>query len=113
MKRWITHLVIVTSTIFFHLSVHAEMARICTRSPGSRVNIREGPGDEYPKGLVQVGSGGASVVEFFEEHNFTVSDREKISVYSRTHGTDGYVWYKLGTNQWVAWVRSDFVCRKP
>lgn len=41
----------------------------------------------------------------------TVEEGEEVSVFSKTHGTDGRVWHEIGTNQWVAWVRSDFVCQ--
>lgn len=95
------------------IAASAVSARICTRDPGSNVTLRTGPGIDHPKGLVQVGSGGARVDNYFQQRNYTVEDGEEVSVFSKTHGTDGRVWYEIGTNQWVAWVRSDFVCQSP
>lgn len=100
---------VVITTVFPSLS--AESARICTRERGARVTVRQGPGTDYERGLEMVGSGGATIVERFRRDNFTVADREEITVFTMTHGTDGLIWYKVGTNQWVGWVRSDFVCR--
>jgi len=103
--------VVLAFTIFFPLRASAESARICTREPSANVTLRTGPGINHPRGLVQVGSGGSRVDNYFRQRNYTVQDGEQVSVYSRTDGTDGKVWYEIGTNQWVAWVRSDFVCR--
>jgi hypothetical protein len=105
--------IVLFGVILFPISARADLDRICTRQPNSRVTLRQGPGVDYERGLVEVGSGGEAVYRSFEAVNFTVLDREEISVFSMTHGTDGRIWYKVGTNQWVAWVRSDFVCRNP
>jgi len=95
------------------IGASAVSARICTRDPGSNVTLRTRPGIAHPRGLVQVGSGGARVDNYFQQRNYTFEKGEEVSVFSKTHGTDGRVRYEIGTNQWVAWVRSDFVCQNP
>ncbi|MGK7889458.1 MAG: hypothetical protein AB4042_08990 [Leptolyngbyaceae cyanobacterium] len=102
MKRLIVGMAIATSIIFFPLKAYADMAQICTREPGSRVNLREGPGAEYPKGLMQVGSGGIGIIRHFEAEDYTVPDGEFISVFSSEYGEDNSLWHQVGTNQWVA-----------
>ncbi|ERN42632.1 hypothetical protein KR51_00006610 [Rubidibacter lacunae KORDI 51-2] len=113
---WKKFLVSINSIIFVVSSFLPAIAGdysnlICTRTRGSSVNLRTGPGINYPKGLIQVGSGGERVVARFEQRNYTVSDGELITVFSSSPAADGSTWLKIGTNQWVAWVRSDFVCR--
>lgn len=105
--------IVLTTTILFPISASAESGRICTREPGSRVTLREKPGTDQPRGLVQVGSGGIAVYNSFKKTNFTAEDGVQVSIFSTTRGTDGKVWHKVGTNQWVAWVHSDFVCQSP
>jgi hypothetical protein len=83
---------------------------VCTRDENGRVNLRTGPGTEFEVGLVDVGSGGLAVIRHFEQRNFTISHREKFTVYSTAENEHGEQWYKVGTNQWIAWIRSDFVC---
>ncbi len=86
---------------------------ICTRTGTGRVNIRKGPGINHPKGLEQVGSGGISVTRYFESNNnslpsgfsnFTTFVRHRV----RPDGSPG--WSKIGNNQWIGWVRNDFLC---
>ena len=104
--------IVLAATIFSPLRASAELAaRICTRKPNSSVTLRIRPGINQPSGLVMVGSGGVAVDNYFRQRGYTVQDGERISVSSRAEGTDNRVWYKVGTNQWVAWVRSDFVCQ--
>jgi len=55
------------------------MSYICTREQGSSVSIRTGPGANYPKGLVMVGSGGQAVANYFENRNYTVPDGELLA----------------------------------
>lgn len=112
MKKLLSYIILVVM-IFFPLRASAQPARICTRDPGAKVTLRTGPGIDHPRGLVEVGSGGAAVDNYFRQHNYTVEDEEEVSVFSKTHGTDGRVWYVVGTNQWAAWIRSDFVCQSP
>jgi hypothetical protein len=95
------------------IAASAVSARICTRDPDSNVTLRTGSGIDHPMGLVQVGSGGVRIDNYFRQRNYTVEDGEEVSIFSKTHGTDGRVWYEIGTNQWVAWVRSDFVGQSP
>jgi hypothetical protein len=110
---WLLVICSVISFLSVPLAAEAFDARVCTREPGSRVVLREGPGIDYQRGLVAVGSGGTMVLNSFQEQGFAVRDGEEISIFSYTHGTDGRIWYQVGNNQWVAWVRSDFVCRLP
>lgn len=86
------------------------MNRICTRTPGSSVVLRTGPGTNYPRGLLEVGSGGAAVVDYFEQRNYTIPDGEQVFILDSVQGTDEYTWYEVSTNQWTAWVRADFIC---
>ncbi|MBD1842633.1 hypothetical protein H6F89_04250 [Cyanobacteria bacterium FACHB-63] len=103
---------LIVSTLLLPLNATAIPAphRICTRTPGSRVTVRTGPGTNHAPGLVMVGSGGKKVDDFFRRNNYTVADGEQVSVFSSARGTDGQTWKKVGTNQWVAWVRGDFAC---
>ena len=101
----------LTISPFLPVSANDDSNRICTRTRGSSVSLRTGPGTNYPKGLVEVGSGGEAVNNYFRQRNHTVSDGEQVSIFSSTRGADGRTWHRVGTNQWVAWVRSDFVCR--
>lgn len=94
----------------FPAEAQAVSHEICTREPGSWVALREGPGTNYSRGLVQVGSGGEGVVQYFESRNYTVPDGEVIGVFNSIEDTNGDVWHEVGTNQWLAWVRFDFVC---
>lgn len=105
---------LVVSTVSPPLSVHAnpDLRQICTRTPGARVVLRKGPGTNYARGLVMVGSGGRAINDYFQRLNYTISGGEEVSVFSNARGTDDRTWYRVGTNQWVAWVRSDFVCSK-
>jgi hypothetical protein len=103
---------LIVLTLFLPLNATALLTphRICTRTPGSRVTVRKGPGTSYAPGLVMVGSGGKKVDDFFRRNNYTIADKEQVSVFSSARGTDGQIWKKVGTNQWVAWVRGDFAC---
>ena len=83
---------------------------VCTREPNGRVNLRTGPGANFDVGLVEVGSGGLAVFQYFEQRNFTISHGEEFASYTTVENEDGQQWSKVGTNQWVAWVRSDFLC---
>ncbi|HEY9638675.1 MAG TPA: hypothetical protein V6D14_35155 [Coleofasciculaceae cyanobacterium] len=112
-RRLLISFSLISSTIFIPLSASADSSRICTRTQGSSVVLRTGPGTSYPRGLVAVGSGGKAVNNYFQQRNYTISSGEQVSIFSTTRGTDGRTWYRAGTNQWVAWVRSDFVCRQP
>lgn len=113
MKKLLTCSALAVAVVLFPLSANADSGRICTQKQGSSVNLRTGSGTNYPRGLVQVGSGGVRVNNYFRERNYTVPHGEQVSIFRRTRGTDGYIWYELGTNQWVGWVRSDFVCQRP
>jgi hypothetical protein len=73
------------------IAASAVSARICTRDPDSNVTLRTGPGIDHPMGLVQVGSGGVKIDNYFRQRNYTVEDGEEVSVFSKTHGTDGRV----------------------
>ena len=88
---------------------------ICTSSGSGAVNVREGPGTNYPKGLVQVGSGGNAIDESFRNRNYTLKDgSSSFTIFSVRveEGSGRATWANIGNNQWEAWVRSDFVCRK-
>lgn len=102
---------ILIAVVAFPLKARADGDRICTRTSGSSVTLRTGPGTDYPPGLLEVGSGGAAVDRFFRQRHYTIADGEQISVFSSTYGSDGRVWLRVGTNQWVAWARADFVCQ--
>jgi len=56
------------------------MNRICTRTPRSSVVLRTGPGTSYPRELLEVGSGGAAVVDYFEQRNYTASGGEQVFI---------------------------------
>lgn len=105
-----TSLIVSTLSLPLNATANPDVSRICTRTPGTRVTIRKGAGTNHAPGLVMVGSGGKKVDDFFRRNNYTVADGEQISVFSSAPGTDGQTWKKVGTNQWVAWVRGDFVC---
>lgn len=109
MKKLLACFVLLV-VVVFPISAYADLERVCSRGR-NRVNLRTGPGRSYPQGLVEVGSGGVAVDNYFRQRNYTISNGEQVSIFDNTRGTDGYTWYKVGTNQWVAWVRSDFVCR--
>ena len=83
---------------------------ICTCDEGSHVVLRTGAGTEFDRGLVLVGSGGARISSYFSARNFTVPSGEAIEVFDVRNNGAGESWAKVGTNQWVAWVRGDFVC---
>lgn len=113
-KKFLVSASLISLTIYFcsPTSANDNSNRICTKTQGSSVSLRTGPGTNYSRGLVEVGSGGDAVNNYFRQRNYTVSDGEQISIFSSTRGTDGRTWHRVGTNQWVAWVRSDFVCRR-
>ncbi len=111
MKKLLSCIVLAV-TIVFPLRASADEARICTRERGSKVTLRVGPGLKHRRGLVEVGSGGFRVDNYFRQRNYTVQDGEEVTIGSKVEAKDG-VWYEVGTNQWVAWVRSDFVCQSP
>lgn len=100
------------STFWFPLSAtaSADLDHICTRTPGSSVTLRKGPGTSFAPGLIMVGSGGKKVDDFFRGNGYTIADGEQVRVSSSERDTDGQIWKKVGTNQWVAFVRGDFVC---
>lgn len=110
MKKLMSFVFLISTIFLFPILAKAE--HICTRTQGSSINLRKGPGSNFPKGLTMVGSGGERVENYFRQRNYTIPDGEQVSIFSRTRGNDEYVWYKIGTNQWSAWVRSDFVCSK-
>ena len=112
MRKLLSLSTVVIAVIFFPLSAKAELNRICTRQPGATVTLRKAPGSKYPKGLVQVGSGGQKVENYFRQRNYTLPDGEEVSSFTSRRSRDGYSWSLVGTNQWQAWVRSDFVCRR-
>jgi hypothetical protein len=92
---------------------NAASNQVCTKTKGSSVALRTGAGGSFPRGLVMVGSGGKAVDQFFRKKNYTIADGEQVSVFSSSRGADGRTWRKVGTNQWVAWVREDFICQRP
>lgn len=110
MKKLISCICLFSTILLFPISTKAE--HTCAKSQGSTINLRKGPGTNYPKGLVTVGSGGAGVENYFRQRKYTIPSGEQVSVFSNSRGTDGRRWYEIGTNQWVAWVRSDFICSK-
>ncbi len=112
MRKLLSLSTVVITVIFSPLSARAELSRICTREPGTTVTLRKAPGSNYSKGLVQVGSGGNYVNNYFKQRNYTLPDREEVSSFRSRLGRDGYSWSLVGTNQWQGWVRSDFVCRR-
>jgi hypothetical protein len=83
---------------------HADNGYICTQEKGSRVNLRIGPGTHFSKGVIRGDS------EWLQKMNYTTKDGARIEIYSKTRGEQGYFWYLVGQS-WVAWVRSDMVCR--
>lgn len=109
------NLLISSSFIFFILScpgyAEADLSRICTPTGDSNVVLRKGPGINYSRGLASVGSGGPKVDRYFRQRNYTISAGEPVSVFSSIRDREGRMWHQVGTNQWTAWVRSDFVCR--
>lgn len=111
MKKRLICSTAIAVVIFAALSANASSTRICAQKQKTSVNLRIGPGTKYPKGLVEVGSGGAKVNSYFRQRNYTIPAGEQVSVFKKARGTDGFTWYQVGTNQWVAWVRSSFVCR--
>jgi hypothetical protein len=78
------------------------------------VNLRIGPGTNYAKGLVQVGSGGAAVDNYFSSVGYSLAEGDDVAqflyVAEVVQNQQGESWSMVGTNQWNAWVRSDFVC---
>lgn len=88
--------------------------RICTRDSGSRVNLRTGPGTNYGLGLEQVGSGGMAVVNAFSTRGYSLAQDDElgqqIERFRVVENSRGESWSLVGTNQWTAWVRSDFIC---
>lgn len=73
--------------------------KICTREPGSSVSLRKGPGTEFEKGLVQVGSGGKGVDDYFRERGYTIQDgSELIYVSEEKKGKDGHNQFQHPTN---------------
>jgi hypothetical protein len=88
--------------------------QICTRKPGSRVNLRTGPSTSFAVGLEQVGSGGRAVDNTFRELGYSLAQGDvlgdQIDQYQVVQNSQGESWSLVGTNQWVAWVRSDFIC---
>lgn len=114
-KKFLVNISLIALTIspFLPASANDNSSRICTRTRDSSVSLRTGPGTNYPRGLVMVGSGGKAVDNYFRQRNYIVSDGEQVSISSSTRVADGRTWHRVGTNQWVAWVRSDFVCQQP
>ncbi|MEM7712445.1 MAG: hypothetical protein AAF349_02535 [Cyanobacteria bacterium P01_A01_bin.68] len=118
MKKLLLGLVLVFVLALTSLPASADtpdlsIPKICTRQPGSSVNLRKGPGTKFEKGLAQVGSGGESVDDYWRKRGYTIQDGYKLTyVAKEKKGKDGRIWYEVGTNQWSAWVRSDFVCGK-
>lgn len=110
-KKILVYSALVVAVVFFPLSANAGSYRTCTRDEAKSVSLRTGPGTKYPKGLVQVGSGGAAIDNYFRQINYKVPVGEQVSIFAKTRDTNGFIWYEIGTNQWVAWVRSDFVCQ--
>lgn len=100
---------ILTAAVASYAS-DGDLYTVCTRDANGRVNLRTGPGTSFDVGLVQVGSGGSGIVQYFEQRNFTISHGENFFEFSTVENEDGQQWSKVGTNQWVAWVRSDFLC---
>lgn len=45
-----------------------------------------------------------------ERYNQDLKGKRCLDAHS-VNSVQGELWYKVGTNQWVAWVRADFVCR--
>ena len=93
---------------------HIKYYSICTRESGSRVNLRTSPGTHYSIGLEQVGSGGRAVDDSFRELGYSLSSddlhAQEFDRYRVVQNAKGESWSLIGTNQWTAWVRSDFVC---
>jgi hypothetical protein len=83
---------------------------VCTCDEGSSIVLRTGAGSDFDRGLVLVGSGGPRISDYFSARNFTVPRGEAIEVFDVRNNAAGERWAKVGTNQWVAWVRGDFVC---
>lgn len=87
---------------------------ICTRQPGARVNLRTGPGINHAVGLEQVGSSGRAVVDAFRERGYALAQGDelgqRIDQYRVVQNSRGESWSLVGTNQWNAWVGSDFIC---
>lgn len=102
MKNVLTCLILITAVISYPFNASAEFKLICTRSRGATVNLRKGPGTNYPLGLTQVGSGGMKIVNFFKQRRYQAITGERVMISKKTRGTDGYIWYKVTTNQWVA-----------
>jgi hypothetical protein len=122
MKNSLIVLVSLTLTIMVNRSVPVSAEHdtehitysICTRDPGSRVNLRTGPGTNYAIGLEQVGSGGIAVDNAFRQLGYSLSSSDLYAQgfqqYDVVKNEKGEFWSSIGTNQWNAWVRSDFVC---
>ena len=104
---------LIGSVMVVALIANAATNQICTRTMGSSVALRTGAGSKFARGLVMVGSGGKAVDQFFRKKNYTIANGEQVSVFFSSRGADGRIWRKVGTNQWVAWVREDFVCQRP
>lgn len=86
---------------------------ICTRSGTGVVTIRKGPSVNHPRGLEQVGSGGASVSQMFAKTNYTLPvGFDLFDVFGTSRGSDNSMWTNIGTNQWTGYVRSDFICKR-
>lgn len=87
---------------------------ICTRSGSGAVNVREGPGTQYSKGLAEVSSRGkATILRGWQNQNYVMKHGYGISnVFEVAPGPSNTTWAKIGNNHWITWVRSDFVCRK-
>ena len=113
MKKLLLGLTLISTLVSVPLTARADTSYICTRDRNSSVNLRTGPGTHHPKGLAEVGSGGQQVFQFFESRGFTVPSGEVVTVFESTRTRSGDLWHKVGTNQWVAWVRADFVCQRP
>ena len=107
MNKLVSVSVLVMTVIFFPLTAKAEV--ICSQGGAT---LRKGPGTNYSKGLVVVGSGGSQVNNYFKKRGYTVPNGEQVFTSQQRQGKDdGKTWYLVGTNQWNAWVRSDFVCQ--
>lgn len=76
-KKFLIGSSLIISTISFPRSASANSSRICTQTRGSSVSLRTGPGTNYARGLVEVGSGGDAVNNYFRQRNYTIPMEKK------------------------------------
>lgn len=74
------------------VQAQSQYAWTCTREYNSSVNLRTGPGRNYP--IVAV-----------------IPNSSYVRLISYVYGNDGFRWYRVENSGLVGWSRQDYLCQ--